>query len=314
MHYSLSFPDNEHARHALIWQFGVSIGSLRRVSPAVPVALFVHGAAAPQIAEVCRAHDVTLVEAGPYERRLRELCPAGGVPLSRHPLLHKLLNFSALSASAFSHILYSDVDTVFFRDVCELQTRYGAEDLVAREEVHSGRSHHGADLTFINEPLLLELCRHEQAAWVPPINTGVLLFRRETVRALAELEGVFVDYAWRFLTWEAINPATGIAAAYGELEAASLARSYVRHVDTTRALPFPSANRWLLDEVAFWLTLGHLPGLRVADFSRVDVAQGGEYFLDGRPQQDPVVFHYFSQNTQAVHDWLLGRSAPAAHI
>jgi hypothetical protein len=43
-----------------------------------------------------------------------------------------------------------------------------------------------------------------------------------------------------------------------------------------RALPYPSADRWAVDEVAWWMTLGHVPGLRIADFDAADVADAVE--------------------------------------
>lgn len=308
VHYSLCVRD-ERAREVLTWQFATSVQSLRAHNTDITVALFVHGTAPPEVIEVCRAFDVVPLDGGDYERRLQALCPTGSAALAQHPLLHKFLNFSGMELDRLSQILFCDVDTIFFRDVEEVFDAYGGADVVAREEVHSSRSHHGPDPSFIDEVLLRDLARHEGLAAIPPVNTGVVLFSRSAARSMALLERVFLDYAWRFLCWQALHPASGPVAAYGELDAALFARSLVGPTEEARALPFPSANRWLLDEAAFWLTLGHIRGLRVADFRRVDVAQGGEFDPHRWAVREPVLYHYFSQNTQRIHDWMVDRAA-----
>lgn len=310
VHYSLCVRD-DRARDVLTWQFATSVQSLRAHNSGITVALFVHGTAPPGVIEVCRAFDVVPLDGGDYERRLEALCPTGWAALSHHPLLHKFLNFSGMALDRLSQVLFCDVDTIFFRDVEEVFDAYGGPDVVAREEVHSSRSHHGPDPGFIDEVLLRDLARHEGLAFIPPVNTGVVLFSRRAAQSMALLEGVFLDYAWRFLCWEAMHPASGPAAAYGELDAAVFARSLVGPTEEARALPFPSTNRWLLDEAAFWLTLGHIRGLHVADFRRVDVAQGGEFDPYRRTAREPILYHYFSQNTQRIHDLVVDRAAVA---
>src|SRR5262249_52808404 len=156
-------------------------------------------------------------------------------------------------------------------DVAALFDWYQGPDVVAREEVHSGRSAHGPDLAFIDEPLLAQLAAGRRAAWIPPFNLGVVLFNNGVWRRLAELDGLFVDYAWRFVSWMAQHPAAGGAAGYGEFRGIAEARLAAGPGDLARALPYPSINRWILDEVALWLTLGDLAGLRTADFRPGDV-------------------------------------------
>jgi hypothetical protein len=83
-------------------------------------------------------------EQGSYEARLRALCPRGAHALVRYPLLHKFLNFPELVRAGATRALYVDCDTIFFSDVTRLFSVAHAH-VVAREQVHSQRSHYGPD-------------------------------------------------------------------------------------------------------------------------------------------------------------------------
>ena len=78
--------------------------------------------------------------------------------------------------------------------------RYAGPDVVAREEVYSGRSIHGADCAFIDEPLLERLAGHLGRAVVPPFNLGVVLYNHGVVARLAGIMATFLDDAWRLMT------------------------------------------------------------------------------------------------------------------
>ena len=58
-------------------------------------------------------------------------------------------------------------------------------------------------------------------------------------------------------------------------------------------LPFPSSNFWILEQVALWLTMGHVPGFTHGHLSRDHVLQGGEQ------NEACVVHHYFGVNKNA---------------
>ena len=73
------------------------------------------------------------------------------------------------------------------------------------------------------------------------------------------------------------HPVSGAAAQYGEFLGAAEARALSTPTRSRARFRIPPSNRWILDEVALWLTLGHVPGLRVADFDRADVAENGEF-------------------------------------
>ena len=303
--YSVALSDSE-PRPDLVRQFELSVGTLRRYSD-VPVVLFLHGSLPRELALACNDHGVLVHDQGPLEARLARLCPAGWPALVRYRLLHKLLNFRELAAAGVAQALYCDCDTVFLADVDRLFERYAGPDVVAREEVHTSRSPHGADPTFVDEPMLARIAAVEGIAVVPPFNLGVILFNHGVGRRLADLEALFVDYAWRLVSWMALHPVDGVSAAFGEFAGAAEARALLRPEDVARALPYPSSNRWLLEEVALWLALGHLRGLTVADFDPAVVAENGE--LATARSGDLVVGHYYTQNMSRIDAWL--RSAVA---
>ena len=59
------------------------------------------------------------------------------------------------------------------------------------------------------------------------------------------------------------------------------------------ALPYPSSNWWIVEEIATLLTLGGLSGLTYDVLRRADVAQNGEFNgADGC--SPPTLVHYFS--------------------
>ena len=278
VHYSLALPSHE-PRPDLIWQLDASLRTLRAHNAEIPVALFMHGGMNAEVAELCRLHDVMVHDQGPYADRLAALCPGGWHTLVDYPLLHKFLNFRELARTGARQILFCDCDTVFFTDVATLFDRYGDADVVAREEVHSGRSIHGVDRTFIDEPLLARIATADSAAVVPPFNLGVVLLNHDVWHTLAPLDALILDYAWRF---------------------------------KTGALPFPSTNWWILDEVALWLALGHAPGVRTADFDPGDVAQNGEFASAEPHTAGWILCHYYSQNMGRIDAWLAGEAAAAA--
>ena len=310
VHYSISLADGEQ-RPELIAQLDASAGTLREHNPGIPAVVFLYGTLSADLAAVCRSHGLMVQEQGPYERRLAELCPAGWPALARYPLLHRFLNFRELAAAGAAQALYLDCDTIFFDDVERLFDRYADADVAAREEVHTSRNQHGVDRDFVDEPLLARLADAEGAVAIPPFNLGVVLFGRGVVATLAAYEALFVDYAWRFALWTAQHPAHGAAAAFGEFLGAAEALALTTPDALARALPYPSTNRWILDEVALWMTLGHVPGLRVADFDRGDVAENGEFSAAHPAGASWVLCHYYSQNASRIDAWLRGHRAAA---
>jgi hypothetical protein len=310
VYYSVTLP-GDHEKPELLWQLDTSLSSLRSHNSAVPVALFVHGELSPGLRSIAGRHGVLVHRQETYERRLARFCPRGWPVLSRYPLLHKFLNFAEIAAlrPRPSQVLYLDCDTLFFDDVDRLFARYPIAHVVAREEASCARSHLGYDPEYLDEAALAAVARTQGARPTPPFNLGVVLFNAGAWRSLIGLEARLLDYAWRFVVWMALHPVEGRSASYGEGLGVDLLRRAdpVTPDDVASALPYPSANRWILDEVALWLALGHVPGLRTADFSRADVLQDGEYATPGAATASAVLCHYFSQNTARIAGWIRGQ-------
>lgn len=308
--YSLTCDERRRDEHAC--QLELSLSSLRASNASIPVALFVHGPLAPEIAELCRRFGVMVRYQGLYGDRLAALSPRSGDAMTRYPVLHKNLNFAELAAADARQVLCCDLDTIFFTDVEVVFARYAGPHVVAREEVYSGRSIHGADRAFIDEPLLDRLASHLGRAAVPPFNLGVVLYNHGIVTQLAGIMATFLDDAWRLMTGLTIrefpNSNSAGGAAFPWLADVAL---HASDVDRQRALPFPSSNGWIVEEVAWWLALGSIPGLTRADFAPHDVAQNGEVLATARESAPWALCHYYSHNLARVVEWLQpSRAAP----
>lgn len=307
VYYSLSLP-RSHLRPDLLWQLEASVRSLRTYNSTVPVLLFVYGDLPPELAARLAGYGVSIHPQGSYEERLARLAPRGWAALSLYPLLHKFLNFPEIALFAPQQVLFVDCDTLFFDDVDRLFARYAGEHLYAREEPTCRRSHYGYDPEYLDEDELSRLAWSEGGCALPPFNLGVVLLNHGLSSHLAQLGPVLVSYAWRLAVWMALHPAQGKAASYGEGEAIRFLRENLDrlavHEDLQRALPYPSANRWILDQVALWLTLGHLPGLRCGDFSPRDVLQNGELLSRRMEECDWLLCHYYSQNMERLDAWI----------
>ncbi len=301
--YSLVCDEARRAEHAV--QFELSVSSLRATSGTIPVVLFVHGPLAPEIARLCSRHGVMVAMQGAYRDRLAALCPRGADALARYPVLHKSLNFAELAAAGVCQALCCDLDTIFRRDVAHLFDRYRGDDVVAREEALSARSPHGADPTFIDEALLARIAAHLGRRATPPFNLGVVLYNNGVVARLAAIMPTFVDDVWRLITGVAFDDSRA-EPAWVEHSSPWLAatRAIARRDDVERALPFPSSNGWIAEEVAWWLALGAVPGLSYGDFSPHDVAQNGEVLGTPLDRSPWTLCHYYSHNLAQVTEWL----------
>ena len=307
VYYSLFFPKAQ-PRPELLRQLLTSVETLRRYNSRVPVVVFTYDGAEAAIEPLLAPYGVALVPQGSYEERLARVCPEGAPYLVQYPLLHKFLNFAAIAEMRPRQALFLDCDTLFFGDVGRLFADYGAAHCYGREEPTCSRSHYGYDPGYLDEAALWRLTSALGIGSLPPFNLGVVLFNHGIWSALADLQPALIDYAWRLLLWLAMNPSEQRAGTYGEIAPASSMRqqpeSLARWATAATPLPFPSANEWILDQVALWLTLGHLSGFRYEDFSPHHVVQNGE-LLDHRvPRAEWVLCHYFSQNTARVEEWL----------
>ena len=307
--YSVTFVPG-HDAATLIRQLEISLGTLRVYSPIIEVVLFCHGELPSTLHQICAVHDVMVHYDRPYSERLHALCPRGAAALAQYPLLHKFLNFEALVGSNYTQVLCCDCDTVFFDDVAKLFERHGGQaDLTAREEVHSRRSPYGPDSAFIDEALLENLASSEGRHYIPPFNLGFVLIESTDWQQWVAMQVSFVDDAWRFACGMALDPLDP-AAPYAEFAGLNETLSTMTAHDIERALPFPSNNRWLLDETSLWLTLGRFPSLITADFPASEVAQNGEFEQVQDAQSNCVACHYFSSSFDRIERWIASGRSP----
>ncbi len=307
VYYSLS-ASRVSPRPDLVWQIELSVRSLRAYNRTVPVIVFTYGDVPEELAPALAPYGVSFCHKGSYQAALARLSPHGWQILSQYPLLHKFLNFPEIAAQEPDQVLFLDCDTLFFQDVDSLFSHYSHADCYAREEPTCRRSHYGYNPTYVDEDSLAKLGETEGVRTAPPFNLGVVSLNNGLWHHLARLETVFLSYAWRFAVWMAMNPVQGQAVGYGEGQGIVYLRQYFDQLagedDVERALPYPSANRWILDQVALWLTLGHVPDLRYGDYSVRDVLQNGEILSRSPQERDWVLCHYFSQNRERLVHWL----------
>jgi len=292
-----------------LWQLLTSIRTLRQHNSEIPVVVFLYGTPAADFTASLVRLGVHVRQMGTY-RSLIDRHHSHGDVLEQARTLHRFLDLDALTEWEPERVLCLDADTVILGDVAELFERYREGDCYAREEQLTRRSRSGyrPDI-MVDEDALAELVAQEGTAPIPPFNAGVLLLSQRVWIELAQLESIYFDYAWRFLTWMALNPQDVESTGYREGAGVDVLRARVANgivADSLeRALPFPSSNRWLIGETTLWMTLGHIPGLTYFDFSPAHVRQGEETFTDGglttRAQsQELVVSHYFYGQTQKV--------------
>lgn len=315
VYYSLSAtPDTP--RPDLVWQIEHSIRSLRTYNQSIPIVVYTYGDVPLELAPALEPLGVRLHHKGSYQSTIARLSPRGWQTLSQYPLLHKFLNFHEIAAHQPDQVLFLDCDTLFFQDVDTLFTRYGTADCYAREEPTCARSHYGYNPAYLDEAALARLAASENLTPPPPFNLGVVSLNHGLWERLAALESAYLSYAWRLAVWMALHPPQGDATAYGEGQGIDYLRQYFDQLadeqDIARALPYPSCNRWILDQVALWLTLGHIRGLRYADYDRRDVLQNGEMLSLPPADCDGILCHYFSQNTGRLVDWLNQSQPPSS--
>lgn len=264
-----------------------SIRSLRRHNGKVAVALFLYNGASPALFEESTRFGVSVYPMGSYNEYLARL-HVQGTSLAVLPTFHKFLSLQHISLNEISQLLYVDCDTWFFGDVDMLFERYRDADWYAREEPSSRLNKYGADPRHIDEDALASLAQSEGARSVPPFNTGVCLMNHGIWQQLERLRVTYLDLAWRLLCGALLGIGQRVA---DDPEMRSSVLGALTSTDRFRALPYPSTNIWIIDEIALWLALGRLAHFSLGIMSQADLAQGGE-FAEGFGGS--VLAHYFS--------------------
>ncbi|HTE28719.1 hypothetical protein [Flavitalea sp.] len=305
--YSLSIP--EGGRSDLLTQIITSVDSLRSYNKEVGIILFAYGDLPMNLMRSLQMLGVRIWLLPPYSARLSQICPIGWQFLCQYPLLHKFLNFAEISSLDPDQVLLLDCDTYFQGDVARLFDQYSSPDLVACEEVGSRRSRQGYHRSMIDEDNLIQIGSMVGINPAQPFNLGVVLLNNGIWKKLAGLSTLHISYAWRFMVWMAANPSEPDSE-YGEGVGVDDLRqhwSYLAPGDQFLALPYPSKNRWILDEVTLWMTLGHLPNTTFQDFNHTDVIQSVE-FTEKERIRTWVVCHYFSQNLNLISNWVRNKA------
>ena len=284
VYYSLANSPGSHCE----WQWIQSVRSLRRYNASIRVCLVLYnGAQQSLLDEAARLH-VAVEYAGTYADALCQLHPHGAV-LALYPTLHKFLAAPRAAGEGVSQVLYLDCDTFFFGDVERLFDRYPHAAWNSREEPMTRQSHYGYDPSHVDEDALAATATRGGFSLLTPFNAGVCLFNGGIWQEFPAIAQRFLETVWRLLVGREMA-SDDCAEGDAEMRAAVLQCATAQ--DRARALPYPSGNGWILDQVALWLTLAELPGFSLELLRREDVWQGGE-FSEGEEGR-PVLVHYFS--------------------
>lgn len=286
VYYSLAnFPHDSRE-----FQWIQSIRSLRRYNRSIPVWLFLFNGASHELLSEAARWDVHVQSLGDYGEFLQQGHPRGSV-LQLYPTFHKFLVLAKLPERGLSQVLYLDCDTFFFRDVNLLFEQYTDHDLYAREEPSSMRSAHGYNPKHVDEWMLESIALQEDLRYVPPFNSGVCLWNHGMWRRVAGLRETYFDLVWRLLCGRQSDE--NDAAMHDPMVRQAVA-DVISDEDRRRALPYPSANHWIIEQIALWLTLGRLPQLSLGTLLPSEVPQGSEFETALAADHECVLAHYFT--------------------
>jgi hypothetical protein len=285
IYYSLAhFPDDSREP-----QWIQSIRSLRRYNRSIPVWLLLFNGASPSLLREAEHQDVCVRLLGDYEEFLQRAHPHGSV-LALYPTFHKFLALEHLPLQGLDQLLYLDCDTFFFNDVNLLFDEHSTHDWYAREETRSMRSQLGYNPNHVDELLLKYIARSEKLNCVPPFNSGVCLLNRGFWNKLNGLRDTYLNLAWRLLCGRELG---GREFNLHDPRIHPAVMDAITDSDRAAALPYPSTNDWIIEQIALWLGLGHFPNFSLGILSPEQVSQGGEFEIVPAPQRR-VLAHYFS--------------------
>jgi hypothetical protein len=310
VHYSLSFNDDGRTPR-LARQLDISLTTLRVHNPTVDVIAFCHGAVPDDLRAIAHRHRVDVIEQPDPTDRLTDEIGRIGATIGRFGPVHKFLNLAELARRTPDATLYLDADTVVFGDLGHLAGGARGPAVIAREEVGSRRCRFGADRPYLDEDALAATVADcGLAAPSPAFNTGAILLHDFPWASAERIERRYLAWLTRFAVWMADHPSAGgpryadvfdLAELRGGLDGPHGLR--IKRVGA----PYPSVNRWLVEEMAAWVALGQEPDLEFAAFDPRDVAQGGEPLEGPLPR---AIWHYFSSNEAGMERRLgLARSA-----
>lgn len=286
IYYSLAnFPEDSREQ-----QWIQSIRSLRRYNPSIPVWLFLFNDASRELLREAGRRDVQVQFLGDYREFMLRAHVRGSV-LALYPTFHKFLALANLPLPGLTQLLYLDCDTFFFGDVNVLFDQHADHHWYAREEPRSRRSHLAYNPRHVDEILLQYIARTEKVKYVPPFNSGVCLLNGAIWERLSALRDAYLDFAWRLLCGRELS---GHEFEFNDPRINPAVMEVITGIDRSQALPYPSANDWIIEQIALWLALGKLPKFSLGTLSAEQVLQGGEYETALAPGHRCILAHYFS--------------------
>lgn len=283
VYYSLTADaDGTHER-----QWARSVTTLRRHNADVPVVLCLWGPARRATVETAARCDVRIAQLGPYAGAFAELPMHWRSALAAFPTMHKLPSLQHMhDSSPADRYVYLDCDTYLYGDVVTLAELHPV-DWVAREEPCTRRSPFGYDPAYLDEDAFSGLAAAEGVVAVAPYNTGVFVLSHQAARTLLAVLEDFFWYAWRLLLGAALQRPH----LFGDVATVRAIVDSAAPREHALALPYPSTNLWIVEQIATWLALGRVPGLSHTAFSTRQVVQSNE-FLTEPPGY--LAAHYFS--------------------
>ncbi len=252
--------------------------SLRRHDRDIEVHLFCAGSPPAQFRDEAARCKVTIHAMPHLIETLAEYTPYWR-ELSAYPTYGKHLCLGLLPRA--DRVLYVDCDTFWFASPARLFDNYQDRDFYGCCEVAS-RLFDPAAYTgsFIDEDALKRICVAEGLAFVPPMNTGVMLTTESMRHKLISRHRLLLDFATRLLGFNKAAP-----------------------------IPLPTDTPWITEQIALWLTLGSVHGLSYGFLAPHHVPLSTCW--KWQPPAERVLAHYFSSNEQEFaqnHAWLLQQS------
>jgi hypothetical protein len=273
-------------------QWVQSIRSLRRYNSQIAVHLFLYAEPTTGILREAEKQGVSVHSLEEYCEILKRLSPHGAI-LSSYPTFHKFLSLCHAAQFKTDQLLYLDCDTFIFDDIEILFEYYSDLHWYAREEPRSRHSHLAPNPNSLDEGALDALAERQSLRRIWPFNSGVCLLNHGIWHALGRLKSAYLETAWRLMVGWALALDDGNRAPF-EMSLRDAVRGRATESDRSIALPYPSANHWIIEQVTLWLTLGHLPTLSQGLLSRDYVVQGGEFVQEQSNTFRCVLAHYFS--------------------
>ena len=274
-----------------------SIRSLRLYNRTIPVWLFLFNGANSALLREAERQNVLVHDLGSYSEFMRGIHTRGSI-LALYPTFHKFLQLGYVPDDV-EQLLYLDCDTFFFDDVDRLFQRYSAHHWYAREEPSSRRSHVACDPSHLDEDLLEQIARSEGLRRVLPFNTGVCLLNHHIWRQWEQLRAPYLDLGWRLLCGRELNEHDAPPEHDQEAQKSQEAvLASVTDSDRACALPYPSQNTWIIEQISLWLALGHLQDFSLGALTRSDVPQGPEFCEVPGSSRSCVLAHYYSNGEE----------------